>query len=118
MSEFSAIPDRRKIDTSSMDRARLLQEFEKIEDRYIKCSELLEKYIKRLEQLERTVEDNSDMVGELKELLTNLTLATEGLVSAWTTANNVQKFIKWVSGIGLLGIVISWIIDKLPDHWL
>jgi hypothetical protein len=84
---------------------------------YERCSALLDIYIKKYEDLEELVKQNSLMVEELRKGVDDLTIATEGLVAVWTTANNVQKFIKWVSSIGFLGILVTWVISKIPSDW-
>ena len=48
------------------------------------------------------------------EAIDKLTKATQGLVDAWTVANNIQRFFKWLSGFAFLGIVISWIVGFNP----
>lgn len=51
------------------------------------------------------------------EAIAELTKATQGLVDAWTTAGNVQKFIKWVSTFAIIGASLVWlysIFSKLP----
>lgn len=84
---------------------------------YKRCEHLLVIYIEKYEELEEVVKNNTAATEALKDEVTSLKEATEGLVSVWTTANNVQKFIKWISSIGLLGIVITWIGSKLPSSW-
>lgn len=103
-----------------------------LEKSYLRCSGLLATYINKYDELEKKVDSNTDKLDELedkvddtadsvKELsnkIDTLTEATEGLVAAWNTANNVQKFIKWISSLGFLGMLITWVISKLPKEWL
>jgi len=40
-----------------------------------------------------------------------LTEATKGIVEAWTVANGLAKFIKWVSSFTVIGACIVWLKD-------
>lgn len=51
---------------------------------------------------------------EAMKAITELTIATKGLVDAWTTVSQIQKFFKWLSGFAFLGIVISWAVGFNP----
>jgi len=82
-----------------------------------RCSRLLKIYVERYEELESTVSTNSATLKNVEKSLGELTDATHGLVSAWTTANNLQKFIKWVMSFAVLGMCIRWVVSILPDSW-
>ena len=51
------------------------------------------------------------------EAIGRLTLSTLGLVEAWTAANALSKFIKWVASFAVVGAGIAWFSDlfKLFD---
>jgi hypothetical protein len=49
------------------------------------------------------------------EAIEKLTAATAGIVEAWSTAAGVRRFVKWLSGFAILGVVLSWLIDKFPS---
>ena len=62
---------------------------------------------------QRTIEDerHSKTMTEIAGIVE----ATAGIVDAWTTANSVQRFIKWLGGFGVLAAAIAWwsgLIDK------
>lgn len=44
-----------------------------------------------------------------------LTKATQGVVDAWSTANNLHRFIKWASGFAVVIIAIQWLNTKFPN---
>ena len=47
------------------------------------------------------------------EAIHKLTCATEGLVSAWTTADNLQRFFKWVSAFGIAVGAVVWLVTTV-----
>ncbi len=47
------------------------------------------------------------------EAIATLTKATQGVVDAWATANNFQKFIKWLSGFAIIGALIAWFVKEI-----
>lgn len=47
------------------------------------------------------------------EAIAALTKSTQGVVDAWSAANNFQKFIKWLSGFAVIGAIISWFITEI-----
>lgn len=69
-----------------------------------------------LEYKERQLRQDIAHENNLKAIA-ELTTATKGLVDAWTTASNVQKFVKWLATFAVLGTALAWIISKLPDSW-
>lgn len=48
----------------------------------------------------------------LMAAIEKLTVATQGVVDAWTFANNFNKFLKWVASLGVLGTGVLWLLDK------
>jgi len=48
----------------------------------------------------------------LMAAIEKLTIATQGVVDAWTFANNFNKFIKWVASLGAIGTAFMWALDK------
>lgn len=123
--------DRKKVEALGLNFDEEIEGTDSLEKSYNRCAKLLSIFSDKYDELEDQVEENSKStksieqlvkenttkVASLEEKIDALTTATEGLVSAWTTANNVQKFIKWISGIGVLAMVITWIISILPDSW-
>lgn len=55
------------------------------------------RYLKQDEQYEK----NMDAIAAL-------TASTQGVVDAWKTAGALQRFLKWLSGFAVVGIVIAW----------
>lgn len=41
--------------------------------------------------------------------------ATAGVVDAWTTVNNFQRFVKWLSSFAILGGALAWLFTKLVE---
>lgn len=68
---------------------------------------------RKYNELEATVKENTVALKDLTSKIDKLTVSTEGLVAAWYTANNVHKFIKWLSGLGVIGLAIVYAMDKL-----
>ena len=48
------------------------------------------------------------------EAIDKLTKATSGLVTAYSTADNLQKFIVWLSKFSILGGALYWLASKVP----
>ena len=44
-----------------------------------------------------------------------LAKSTKDVVDAWTFANTVQKFVKWLSGFAILGGIITYLSKVLPS---
>lgn len=42
-----------------------------------------------------------------------LTASTQGLVDAWTTVSNVQRFLRWVSYFAIVGVFATWLWYKI-----
>lgn len=77
----------------------------------------LDAHIYQFEEYKLNEATNWDLMLEAQESNTeairSLTVATQGLVEVWNTANAVQRFIKWASVFAVLGGVISWGLPKL-----
>ena len=46
------------------------------------------------------------------EAINRLSASTQGMVEAWTTANGVAKFVKWVSGLVVGGLALLAYFSK------
>lgn len=64
-------------------------------------------------EIEELHKRHNEMYEKNMEAIAKLTESTQGVVDAWTTANNLHKFTKWLSGFAIVGIVITWLIDIL-----
>lgn len=62
----------------------------------------------RLDKLLTTQEVNSANIAEL-------TKATKGVVEAWTVANGLSKFVKWLSSFAVVTAVVGGLIIWLKD---
>lgn len=58
-------------------------------------------------------EQNTEAIGAL-------TRSTQGLVEAWQAADGaikvgsaVGRFVKWASGLAVVGVAVTWAIEKL-----
>tara|TARA_R110002167_G_scaffold366375_1_gene595568 strand:+ start:29585 stop:29809 length:225 start_codon:yes stop_codon:yes gene_type:complete len=58
----------------------------------------------RLDKLIQAQELNATNIAEL-------TIATQGVVEAWTVANGLSKFLKWLSSFAIIGASIVWLKD-------
>lgn len=74
---------------------------------------------KRWDHLISAQEHNSECIKELTRSTQALTNSTEGVVSAWNAANGtvktmsaLSKFIKWLSSFAVIGVFVTWFIDK------
>lgn len=65
----------------------------------------------RLEYLERQLHQDQMQASNLKAI-SDLTTATKGLVDAWTVANNLQRFVVWVSKFAILAGVFTYFSGK------
>ena len=50
---------------------------------------------------------------ENMEAIAALTESTQGVVDAWAVAASFQKFIKWLSGFTIVGIVVAWLAERV-----
>lgn len=64
----------------------------------------------------QTLTQNTVAITALTEALSELTAATTGVVEAYTTANNVQRFVKWLAAFGLLAAVSAWLVKAVTHH--
>lgn len=46
-----------------------------------------------------------------------LTKATAGVVEAWVVIEGFHRFVKWVSSFAVLGVILSWVVSKLPANF-
>lgn len=51
----------------------------------------------------------------IQNSLSSISSDMKPIVDAWTTATGIQKFLKWLSGFGLLLILIIWVVDMAPS---
>lgn len=56
----------------------------------------------RLDKLIQAQELNATNIAEL-------TIATQGVVEAWTVANGLSKFLKWLSSFAVIGGIWAWL---------
>ncbi len=56
---------------------------------------------------DRRIQETSESVSQLVE-------STQGLVDTWSTARNIQRFVKWISGFAVIVIFITWLSNKFP----
>ena len=66
------------------------------------------------EYLERQAHQDTMQENNMKAIA-ELVAATKGVVDAWAVANGFQKFIKWLSGFGLVGALIAWGFSMAKD---
>jgi len=45
--------------------------------------------------------------------IADLTGSTQGLVDAWTTGNNLYRFLKWLSGLAIIGGILTWFSNHI-----
>ena len=57
--------------------------------------------------------DHARMHCDNMQAIAALTTATQGVVDAWSTAHNLRRFAKWLSGFAVVGAVVYWIAAKL-----
>tara|TARA_R110000824_G_scaffold14962_1_gene63297 strand:+ start:2515 stop:2763 length:249 start_codon:yes stop_codon:yes gene_type:complete len=77
-----------------------------------------EDWEKAMAALTARVEDQDarlDKLIEAQEInatnIANLTEATTGVVEAWTVANGLSKFLKWLSSFAIIGVGFIWLKD-------
>lgn len=51
---------------------------------------------------------------EAMKNISELTVATKGLVDAWNAASTIQRFFKWLSGFAVLVAIITWAVGYNP----
>tara|TARA_R110000803_G_scaffold16073_5_gene44197 strand:+ start:3154 stop:3441 length:288 start_codon:yes stop_codon:yes gene_type:complete len=76
-------------------------------------SDRLECHIKECNTRELDVDDRLDKLIQAQELnatnIAKLTEATNGVVEAWTVANGLSKFLKWLSSFAIIGGIAAWL---------
>lgn len=56
-------------------------------------------------------------IAELRQDVVDLTSSVQGLVDAWGTANNLVRFIKWLSAfVAAVGVIIGAVKFILRGH--
>jgi hypothetical protein len=69
----------------------------------------------RWEKVTNTTEVNALNITKVVEAMEKQTAANQGLVEAWSAANGFYRVIKWLSGLGGIGALLSlWLLDKFP----
>ena len=75
---------------------------------------------KRWDQLMQSQEDTNRSIKELVVCTTELHASTKDVVEAWNTGTSVVKFggivgrfVKWLTGLAIIGGFISWAIQHI-----
>lgn len=80
-----------------------------------KLTEHIKEYtMHRQEYLERQAHQDVAHENNMKAIA-ELTSATKDVVDAWAVANGFQKFIKWLGGFGIVGVLGLWIADMFKS---
>ena len=65
--------------------------------------------------MEETHRRYNELYEKNMEAIAKLTESTQGVVDAWSTANNLHKFIKWLSGLAVVGTAFTWLAKTFLD---
>jgi len=75
---------------------------------------------KRLDDIERIQQTNSEAISSLTVNISalthdvsNLTAATKGMVDVWSAGRTIQGIVKWLSGFSFIAVVIAWYTGKI-----
>lgn len=105
---------------SSTDAQVLLLQ-QKLDDHIEDYNKHCEDEEKRWDHLIVAQERNTQCIKELTQSTKELTDSTRDIVSAWNAANGtvktmsaLGKFIKWLSGLAVVGVAINWVLEHLP----
>ena len=49
------------------------------------------------------------------EAIAELTTSTQGLVDAWTAANTLSKFMKWLASFAIVATGLAWFSTKISE---
>ena len=79
----------------------------KVDKHIEECTLHRSEYLER--QLHQDIAHEKNMIA-----ISKLTESTQGVVDAWSTANNFQKFAAWLSKFAVLVALIAWIVNKIP----
>tara|TARA_R110000772_G_scaffold68760_1_gene152348 strand:+ start:3327 stop:3590 length:264 start_codon:yes stop_codon:yes gene_type:complete len=75
----------------------------------------LDQHLIEVDQRDKSVDARLDKLIQAQELnatnIAQLTEATNGVVEAWTVANGLSKFLKWLSSFAIIGASIIWLKD-------
>jgi len=103
----------------------------KLEDQMLLLQDKLDNHLKdyeqhkedehaRWEQLIEAQRDSTDSINQLTKRLTHIITKTEDIIDAWAAVNGtvktmsvLGKFIKWMAGLGVVGVAIAWVIEKM-----
>tara|TARA_R110002153_G_scaffold150049_2_gene301633 strand:+ start:2490 stop:2771 length:282 start_codon:yes stop_codon:yes gene_type:complete len=77
---------------------------QRLDDHLVECNKRSMEVDVRLDKLIQAQELNATNIADL-------TKATQGVVEAWTVANGLSKFLKWLSSFAIIGASIIWLKD-------
>ena len=84
-----------------------------LENDMIQLTKRLEQHLLEHAQKDATINARLDKLIQAQELnatnIASLTKATNGVVEAWTVANGLSKFLKWLSSLALIGGALIWL---------
>jgi len=58
-------------------------------------------------------QQNTEGLKELTRAVTVLEESTRGIIEVYTTANSIQRFLKWASSFAIIGGGALWLSNKL-----
>jgi len=62
---------------------------------------------RRIDEQDRKLDRCIDLQEKNTIAIANLSYATQGMVDAWSTARNLQRFVKWLSGFAIIGAMVA-----------
>ena len=90
---------------------RLLQD--KLDSHIKQCEERAakqnERDMKQDERWEKVIGMNEDNARNIDILITS----TAEIIKAWEASSTLGRFVKWLSGFAVLGVIGSWIADHI-----
>lgn len=75
----------------------------------------LEDYREHTSEYDERCKTQDKLYKNTMEAIDKLTQSTQGVVDAWVTARNLQRFVKWLSSFTIVAIAIGWLATKFPS---
>ena len=93
-----------------------MSQLEKLEEKVEAHMEVYQQHIidatQREAALLKATEDNVTAIAATNTAVIALTTSTQGLVDAWSAAAQFQKFVKWASAFGIVGVFFAWLAKE------
>ncbi len=110
----------RKADMVADTELYLLQR--KLDDHIHVFEDHVERQDRRWDQLIETHHETNEHIRDLVSITTDLHASSRDVIAAWETGQSVVRagsllgrFVKWLTGLAAIGVIIAWLVERLPS---